>query len=211
MMSYKGYVGQVEYDDEAGIFHGEVINLRDVITFQGTTVDELRQSFQDSIDDYLKLCAQRGEKPDKPFSGRFVIRVSSDVHRKLFTKARLADKSLNNLVSEVLQASIETDSHVANTYETAGARSVVLRDSEASTMSFQLIIEEDVARFELPSAVHQRLQELLDRQDSGQELTVPERREAEGLVELAEFLSLLRLRAKRVAQNAYRTYELHPG
>ena len=78
-------------------------------------------------------------------------------------------------------------------------------------MSFQLIIEEDVARFELPSAVHQRLQELLDRQDSGQELTVPERREAEGLVELAEFLSLLRLRAKRVAQNAYRTYELHPG
>lgn len=211
MMNYKGYVGQVDFDDEAGIFHGEVINLRDVITFQGTTVDELRQSFQDSIDDYLKLCAQRGEIPDKPFSGRFLIRVSPDVHRKLFTKARLADKSLNNLVSEVLQAVIDTDSHVANPYETAGARPVVLRDSEASTMSFQLIIEEDVARFELPSAVHQRLQELLDRQDSGQELTVPERREAEGLVELAEFLSLLRLRAKRVAQNAYRTYELHPG
>jgi hypothetical protein len=75
-----------------------------------------------------------------------------------------------------------------------------LRDAESGGKGIQLIFEDDVARFELPSAVHQRLQELLDRQDNGQELTVPERREAEGLVELAEFLSLLRLRAKRVIQ-----------
>ena len=52
MMQYKGYVGNVEFDDEANIFHGDVINLRDVITFQGKTVDELRHAFQESIDDY---------------------------------------------------------------------------------------------------------------------------------------------------------------
>ena len=63
MMDYKGYVGRVEYDDEAGIFHGEVINTRDVITFQGETVEELRKAFRDSVDDYLAFCAERGEEP----------------------------------------------------------------------------------------------------------------------------------------------------
>jgi predicted HicB family RNase H-like nuclease len=62
MMEYKGYIGIVEFDDEAGIFHGEVINLRDVITFQGESVQELRQAFQDSVDDYLAFCAERNEE-----------------------------------------------------------------------------------------------------------------------------------------------------
>jgi len=58
MMQYKGYSGRVEYDDEAEIFHGEVIGLRDVITFQGTTVDEIKQAFKESVDDYIDFCAQ---------------------------------------------------------------------------------------------------------------------------------------------------------
>lgn len=67
-MEYKGYNATVEFDDEAGIFHGEVALIRDVITFQGTTVDELRQAFRDSIDGYLEWCAQRGEAAEKPRS-----------------------------------------------------------------------------------------------------------------------------------------------
>ena len=66
MMNYKGYVGRVEYDDVVGVFYGEVINLADVVTFQGTTVEELRRAFQESMDDYLESCAQRGEEPDRP-------------------------------------------------------------------------------------------------------------------------------------------------
>ena len=80
MMKYKGYAGMVIFDDEAGIFHGEVVNTRDVITFQGTCVEELRQAFNDSVDDYLEFCAERGEEPEKPFSGQFVTRVSPDAH-----------------------------------------------------------------------------------------------------------------------------------
>ncbi len=68
MMEYKGYVGKVEFDDEAGIFHGEVLDTQDVITFQGRSVDELKTAFQGSIDDYLAFCKQRGEEPNKPFS-----------------------------------------------------------------------------------------------------------------------------------------------
>ena len=61
-MTYKGYQSKVELDEESGVFHGEVINVRDMITFQGTSVEELKQAFEDSVDDYLEFCASRGEK-----------------------------------------------------------------------------------------------------------------------------------------------------
>jgi predicted HicB family RNase H-like nuclease len=103
MMEYKGYIGKVEIDDEAGILHGDVINVRDVITFEGTSVDEVHQAFQESIDDYLAFCAQRGESPEKPFSGKFVVRLPAELHRKAYIQAKLADKSLNGWVTEVLE------------------------------------------------------------------------------------------------------------
>ena len=71
MMEYKGYYAQVVFDEDANVFHGEVINLRDVITFEGETVDELRQAFQDSVDDYLEFCAERGEALSKAIDGNF--------------------------------------------------------------------------------------------------------------------------------------------
>lgn len=103
MMEYKGYAGLVEYDDESGVFHGEVINTRDVITFQGATVAELRKAFRDSVEDYLAFCAERGEEPEKPFSGQFVTRVSPDLHRRIHVAATLAGKSLNAWVTEQLE------------------------------------------------------------------------------------------------------------
>jgi len=88
MMQYKGYTGKVEFDDEADIFHGEVIGLRDVITFQGRTVDEVKEAFRESVDDYLAFCAKRGEEPEKPFTGKFVVRISPDLHRKVYVAAK---------------------------------------------------------------------------------------------------------------------------
>jgi len=66
-MKYKGYEGVVKFDEEAGVFHGEVVDTRDVITFQGASVEELQKAFRDLIDDYLTFCKERGEKPDKPY------------------------------------------------------------------------------------------------------------------------------------------------
>ncbi|MDO9348678.1 MAG: type II toxin-antitoxin system HicB family antitoxin, partial [Anaerolineales bacterium] len=107
MMEYKGYIGKVEIDEEAGILHGEVINIRDVVTFEGQTVDELQQAFRDSVEDYLAFCAQRGEAPEKPFSGKFVIRLPTELHRRAYVKAKLADKSLNSWVTEVLETAVQ--------------------------------------------------------------------------------------------------------
>jgi predicted HicB family RNase H-like nuclease len=106
MMEYKGYVGKAEFDDEAGIFHGEVLDTRDVITFQGRSVDELKTAFQESIDDYLAFCKQRGEEPNKPFSGQFVTRIPPELHRQVNLAASISGKSLNAWVTEQLQAAV---------------------------------------------------------------------------------------------------------
>jgi predicted HicB family RNase H-like nuclease len=82
MMDYKGYLARVEFDDEAGLFHGEVVNTHDVITFQGTCVGDLRQALIDSVEEYLAFCAKRGEKPEKPFSGKFLVRLDPLIHQK---------------------------------------------------------------------------------------------------------------------------------
>jgi len=70
MFVYKGYTGHVKFDDEAEIFHGEVINTRDVITFQGATVSEIKKSFRESVNDYLAFCKERNEEPERLFSGK---------------------------------------------------------------------------------------------------------------------------------------------
>ena len=103
MMEYKGYMANVEFDDEAEIFHGEVINLRDVVTFQGETVKQLRKAFRDSVDDYLAFCEERGESPDKPYSGKFMVRVEPELHKAVAMHAKAEHKSLNAWVHDTLE------------------------------------------------------------------------------------------------------------
>jgi predicted HicB family RNase H-like nuclease len=103
MMKYKSYIGHVTYDDEAKIFHGEIINIRDVVTFQGRSVDELETAFCESVEDYLAMCAERGEQPDKPFSGFFSVRIAPELHKRTVMAAKLAGKSLNAWVAEALR------------------------------------------------------------------------------------------------------------
>jgi predicted HicB family RNase H-like nuclease len=102
MMTHKGYSGSVKFDADSDIFHGEVVGLRDVVTFQGTTVEELKTAFQESVDDYLEFCQQRGENPDKPFSGRFLLRVDPLLHRRLAELSAQEGESLNAWVASYL-------------------------------------------------------------------------------------------------------------
>lgn len=103
MMKYKGYAGIVAYDDDAKIFHGEVIGLRDVITFQGTTVRDLEKAFKDSINDYLDWCAERGEAPEKTYSGNIRLRMQPDLHAQLVVEAAQRGVSLNELIQDKLK------------------------------------------------------------------------------------------------------------
>jgi predicted HicB family RNase H-like nuclease len=105
-MEYKGYIGYVEFDDESEIFHGEVINTRDVITFQGKSVSEIKQEFQKSVDVYLDFCKRHGKEPDKPFSGKLTLRLAPDLHRRAFAAAKRSGKSLNQWVAEQIELTV---------------------------------------------------------------------------------------------------------
>lgn len=107
MIEYKNYIGNVEYDSESRIFHGEVINTKDVITFQGKTVDELEQAFKDSIDDYINWCKEEGENPEKPYSGKFNLRLSPELHREVAITAKKLNVSINKFVEKALEDEIQ--------------------------------------------------------------------------------------------------------
>ena len=106
MMRYKGYEASVEYDVDAEIFHGEVINSRDVITFQGRSVSELKKALAGSVEDYLAFCKTRDEDPEKPFSGQFVVRAEPSLHKAMFSAAKRAGVSLNKWVTSALERAV---------------------------------------------------------------------------------------------------------
>ncbi|GAB4240938.1 MAG: hypothetical protein Kow0049_29200 [Stanieria sp.] len=102
-MNYQGYEAVIEFDDEDRLFVGRVINTKDIIVFDGLSVDELEQSFHAVVDEYLEDCKSLGKTPDKPFSGRFNLRIPSELHRKAATKASKEGISLNTLVEQALE------------------------------------------------------------------------------------------------------------
>lgn len=102
MMRYKGYIGKVEYDSDAKLFHGEVVGLKDTITFQADNAEDLEREFRKSIDVYLDWCKELGEKPEKTFSGKLHIRMTPDLHAQLALEAARRGISLNDLINEKL-------------------------------------------------------------------------------------------------------------
>ena len=106
-MHYQGYEAVVEFDEDAEIFHGEVIDLRDVITFQGVSSVELKQAFADSVEDFLAFCKERGEEPEKPFSGQFVVRAAPVLHKALSLAAKRDGVSLNKWVTSTLERAVK--------------------------------------------------------------------------------------------------------
>ncbi|MFB3785779.1 MAG: type II toxin-antitoxin system HicB family antitoxin [bacterium] len=105
-LRYKGYTGHVEFDDQARIFHGEVLGTRDVITFQGQSVGELEKAFRESIDVYLEWCKEEGINPDKPFSGQLRLRLGGDLHRRVAQAAQQTGQSINELIVHAIEKSL---------------------------------------------------------------------------------------------------------
>lgn len=105
MMEYKGYAaGPIDFDPDEGVFSGTVAGLKDVVHFEGTTAEELARAFKDSVDDYLAYCAERGEAPDKPYSGKVLVRTDPELHRKAAVRAAAEGVSLSQWISRQIAA-----------------------------------------------------------------------------------------------------------
>ena len=102
-MTTKGYTARVDFDERDNIFVGRVLGVRDIISFHGETVDQLRGEFESAVQDYLTDCEERGISPDRPTSGKLLLRMPPEVHGKALVAAQAAGKSLNQWATEVLQ------------------------------------------------------------------------------------------------------------
>ena len=109
MMSYKGYVGSVHYNDEDRVFHGKIEFVRALVSYEGEDVKGLRKAFKEAVDDYLELCREAGEAPEKPFRGTFNVRTGSDLHRRASLFAKERGTNLNNIVREALHKYLSAD------------------------------------------------------------------------------------------------------
>ncbi len=101
-MTYKGYAARIEYSDEDGCFIGHIAGIRDVVGFHGGSVEELRTAFEEAVDDYLAACEKSGRAPQKPYSGRLMLRVPPEVHARAAMMAEAHGMSLNQWAAEVL-------------------------------------------------------------------------------------------------------------
>ena len=108
-MEYKGYTARVVFDGDAGVLFGEVEGLRDVVTFEATTVEDLATAFRDSVEDYLEMCENRGKAAEKPYSGKFLVRVDPRLHRDIAMAAARAGKSFNAFTGDLLKNWIGRD------------------------------------------------------------------------------------------------------
>ncbi|MCY1412300.1 HicB family protein [compost metagenome] len=101
-MKYKGYAAHIEYSDDDALFIGHIAGIRDVIGFHGESVGELRQAFEEAVDDYLATCEKLGREPQRPFSGKLSLRLDPLLHAQVAIKAELSNKSINQWVVERL-------------------------------------------------------------------------------------------------------------
>lgn len=108
-MTYKGYTARIEYDERDDIFVGRILGLRSIISFHGKTVTELRREFAAAVKDYLADCEERGITPEKPASGKLLIRVRPEIHSKALVKAQAMGKSLNQWATEALERAVAVD------------------------------------------------------------------------------------------------------
>ena len=105
-LHYKGYVGSVEFSEKDGVFHGKVIGIKSLISYEGDSVQTITQDFRNAIDEYLEDCAKHGDEPEKSFKGSFNVRVESELHRKAAMAALSRDISLNAFVEDAIRQAI---------------------------------------------------------------------------------------------------------
>lgn len=112
-LKYKGYTGSVEFSDDDNCLFGKVQGLHGtLISYEGTTIDKIREDFEGAIDDYLASCKERGIEPAKPYSGKFVVRMASDLHSRVASLAEATGTTINEIINRAVLKEVESDLNV---------------------------------------------------------------------------------------------------
>ena len=106
-MTYKGFIASMEFDPDDKILVGEILNIADIIVFHATSIEQFEANFQQSIEDYLEACAKLNQKPEKPASGRLMLRIAPKIHAAAVKSASESGLSMNRWVESVLGEKLE--------------------------------------------------------------------------------------------------------
>jgi len=105
-LRYKNYFGSVEFSESDAVFHGKVIGIKALISYEGDSVNAIIEDFHNAVDEYLEFCAQNGKQPEKPFKGSFNVRIGIDLHRKAALAASSRGMSLNSFVEDAIRQNV---------------------------------------------------------------------------------------------------------
>jgi len=108
-LTYKEFIGSVQFQGEDEIFFGRIEGVSDLVTFEGDSVKALKQAFEEAVDDYLDLCESIGKEPYKSFKGSFNVRIDPRLHRKAFEKATKEGITLNQFVRKAIEKEVATE------------------------------------------------------------------------------------------------------
>lgn len=110
LLEYKGYTGNIQYSKKDNSLQGRLLGIKAVITYEGTSVDEVKADFREAVDIYLDYCKSEGITPEKPFNGLFNVSVSSEMHKQLACLAAEKNQTLNSLIEDALDSFLSSRS-----------------------------------------------------------------------------------------------------
>ena len=106
VLKYKGFIASIDYSEDDEVFYGKISGINDLILFEGSSVEELKNSFEEAVEDYLELCREVNKDPYKSFKGSFNVRIPKDLHRQLYIRAQKAGLSLNQFIKRILEKEV---------------------------------------------------------------------------------------------------------
>jgi len=106
LMTHKGYSGNAEFSLSDKVFHGKILAINDLVTYEAENVNDLLAAFKEAVEDYLETCLELGKEPNKSYKGSFNVRIGSELHKEVSLSAEKKGISLNTYIKQILQKSI---------------------------------------------------------------------------------------------------------
>ncbi len=108
ILQYKDFIGSVHFSAEDGVFFGKLEGISDLVTFEGTNVDEIKGAFQEAVDDYIDICKETGKPMQKSYKGSFSVRLAPELHKRAVQKSLIQGISLNKFVQRAIEKEVSS-------------------------------------------------------------------------------------------------------
>lgn len=107
VLTYMEFIGVIHFSSKDDMFYGKIEGIKDLVTFEGKSVSQLKKSFKEAADDYIELCIKTKKEPAKSFKGTFNVRLTPDLHKKAYKIATTEGVSLNQFVQKAIEHEVD--------------------------------------------------------------------------------------------------------